>query len=90
MRGGGGEQVRRRPRHACSCRATPRRGAAGRGVPAGGAVLDRTTSRVGTSVVSPAHGPIALALVRREAEPGATLAVGSGETTATVVELPFA
>ena len=51
---------------------------------------EKVVGRVGTSVVSPAHGPIALALVRREAEPGATLAVGSGETTATVVELPFA
>ena len=50
---------------------------------------EKVVGRVGTSVVSPAHGPIALALVRREAEPGATLAVGGGETTATVVELPF-
>ena len=38
-------------------------------------------------VVSPAHGPIALALVRREAAPGDTVAVG--EASATVVELPF-
>ena len=36
------------------------------------------------------HGPIALALVRREAEPGATLAAGDGDATAEVVELPFA
>jgi hypothetical protein len=28
-------------------------------------------------------------LVRREAEPGATLAVGEGGAAATVVELPF-
>ena len=41
-------------------------------------------------VVSPVHGPIALALVRREAEPGDTLAAGDGEATAEVVELPFA
>jgi hypothetical protein len=38
-------------------------------------------------VVSPAHGPIALALVRREAAPGDTVAAGGG--SATVVELPF-
>ena len=40
-------------------------------------------------VVSPVHGPIALALVRREAEPGDEVAVGDGDTTAEVVELPF-
>ena len=40
-------------------------------------------------VVSPVHGPIALAIVRREAEPGATVSVGDGDTTAEVVELPF-
>ncbi len=48
---------------------------------------EREVGRVGTSVVSPAHGPIALALVRREAAPGDTVA--AGEATATVVELPF-
>ena len=37
-------------------------------------------------VVSPAHGPIALAIVRREAEPGDTLAVGDGGVTAEVVD----
>ena len=42
-----------------------------------------------TSVsVSPAHGPIGLALVRRQAEPGATISVGE-DATAEVVELPF-
>jgi folate-binding protein YgfZ len=48
---------------------------------------EKEVGRVGTSVVSPVHGPIALALVRREAEPGATLAAGG--TTAEVVALPF-
>src|SRR3954452_17692270 len=48
---------------------------------------EREGGRVGTSVVSPAHGPIALALVRREAAPGDTVA--AGEATGTVVELPF-
>ena len=49
---------------------------------------ERELGSVGTAVVSPAHGPIALAIVRREAEPGATVAVGDG-IEAEVVELPF-
>jgi tRNA-modifying protein YgfZ len=43
---------------------------------------------VGTAVLSPALGPIALAILRREAEPGATVTVGGG-MAAEVVELPF-
>ena len=39
---------------------------------------------------SPRLGPIALALVRREAEPGSTLEVGDDGVSAEVVELPFA
>ena len=59
-----------------------------------GAVLrlgDRAVGRLGSVAASPAFGPIALALVRREAEPGSTLAVGDdgGGTTAVVVALPF-
>jgi folate-binding protein YgfZ len=50
---------------------------------------DKEVGRVGTVVVSPAFGPIALAIVRREAAPGDTLAVGEGAVTAEVVELPF-
>jgi folate-binding protein YgfZ len=50
---------------------------------------EREVGRVGSSVLSPAHGPIALAIVRREASPGDTLAVGDGGVSATVVELPF-
>jgi tRNA-modifying protein YgfZ len=50
---------------------------------------ERQVGSVGTACVSPALGPIALAVVRREAEPGATLRVGDGATTAEVVELPF-
>ena len=50
---------------------------------------EREVGRVGSSVLSPAHGPIALAIMRREASPGDTLAVGDGGATATVVELPF-
>jgi tRNA-modifying protein YgfZ len=49
---------------------------------------EKVVGRLGSSCVSPALGPIALALLRREAEPGATVAVdGAGE--ASVVELPF-
>jgi folate-binding protein YgfZ len=50
---------------------------------------DRVVGRLGTVAVSPRLGPIALALVRREAGPGDTLAAGDGATTAQVVELPF-
>jgi folate-binding protein YgfZ len=48
---------------------------------------EREVGRLGSSVVSPRNGPIALALVRREAAPGDELA--AGDATATVVELPF-
>jgi folate-binding protein YgfZ len=48
---------------------------------------EREVGRIGTAVVSPAHGPIALAIVRREAEPGAVVA--AGEATAVVATLPF-
>jgi len=48
---------------------------------------DREVGRVGSSVVSPAHGAIALALVRREAQPGDVLA--AGDATAEVVAPPF-
>ena len=50
---------------------------------------EKVVGRLGTVVESPRLGPIALALVRREAEPGATVAVGDGAVTATVAELPF-
>jgi folate-binding protein YgfZ len=49
---------------------------------------ERELGRVGTAVVSPAHGPIALAVIRREAQPGARVDVGEG-VSADVVELPF-
>lgn len=57
-----------------------------------GAVLrlgEKEVGRVASAVVSPVHGPIALALVRREAAPGEEVAVGDGELTAEVVALPF-
>jgi len=50
---------------------------------------DKQVGSIGTACVSPALGPVALAVVRHEAEPGATLRVGDGSTTAEVVELPF-
>jgi folate-binding protein YgfZ len=50
---------------------------------------DREVGRLGSVAVSPAHGPIALAIVRREAQVGDTLAVGDGAVGAQVVELPF-
>jgi tRNA-modifying protein YgfZ len=51
---------------------------------------EREVGAIGTACLSPAHGPIALAIVRREAAEGEQLAVGDGSTTAEVVELPFA
>lgn len=50
---------------------------------------ERTVGRLSSVALSPTLGPIALALVRREAEPGATVNVGEQGTEATVVELPF-
>ena len=50
----------------------------------------RPVGRLGSVALSPALGPIALALVRREAEPGAVLDVGEDGVTARVSELPFA
>jgi folate-binding protein YgfZ len=47
----------------------------------------RRVGAVGSVARSPEHGPIALALVRREAEPGTT--VSAGQATAEVVALPF-
>ena len=50
---------------------------------------EREVGRLGSSVVSPARGPIALAIVRREAAVGDTVGVGDDGVTAEVVELPF-
>jgi tRNA-modifying protein YgfZ len=49
----------------------------------------RAVGTVASVAVSPRLGPIALALIRREADPGATVYAGSAETAAAVVELPF-
>jgi folate-binding protein YgfZ len=50
---------------------------------------DREVGRIGTACLSPALGPIALAIVRREAAEGDQLAVGDGGVTAELAELPF-
>jgi tRNA-modifying protein YgfZ len=51
---------------------------------------ERPVGRLGSVAASPRHGTIALAVVRREAQPGARLVVGDREATAEVVDLPFA
>jgi folate-binding protein YgfZ len=50
---------------------------------------ERVVGEVGSSTVSPVHGSIALALVRREAEPGADVQVGDAPVAGRVAELPF-
>jgi hypothetical protein len=50
---------------------------------------EKEVGRIGTACVSPAHGTIALAIVRREAEPDDELAVGEDGVKARVVDLPF-
>jgi folate-binding protein YgfZ len=51
---------------------------------------ERPVGSVGSAVVSPRLGPLALALVRREAEPGSGVSVGEHGASAVVLELPFA
>jgi tRNA-modifying protein YgfZ len=53
------------------------------------ALGEKEVGRLGGNCVSPAFGPIALAILRREAEPGAELTVGEDGVTARVVDLPF-
>jgi folate-binding protein YgfZ len=50
---------------------------------------DRPVGRIGSAAVSPVHGPIALALIRREAEPGQRVEVGQAANSAVVSDLPF-
>jgi folate-binding protein YgfZ len=50
---------------------------------------DKVVGRIGSVCVSPAHGPIALAILRREVDPGDTVTVGEARTPAEVVQLPF-
>lgn len=63
--------------------------------PPGTTLHDETGREIGavkSTGKSPSRGPIALALVRREIEPGAVLRArwADGEIPATVVSLPFA
>jgi folate-binding protein YgfZ len=48
---------------------------------------EKTVGKLGSSVVSPVHGPIGLALIRREAEDGATVDVAGAP--ALIVDIPF-
>jgi folate-binding protein YgfZ len=50
---------------------------------------ERQLGSIGTACVSPARGPIALAIVRREATPGDRVSVGDQGASAELVELPF-
>jgi folate-binding protein YgfZ len=50
----------------------------------------RAVGRVTSTAISPRFGPIALALIRREAPVGSYLSAGPASTAAEVVELPFA
>jgi tRNA-modifying protein YgfZ len=51
---------------------------------------DRVVGRLASVAESPALGPVALALVRREAPSGSAVTVGADEVDAVVVDLPFA
>jgi tRNA-modifying protein YgfZ len=49
----------------------------------------RTVGHLSSFAPSPAYGPLGLALLRREAAPGDTVAVGPHGVAAEIVELPF-
>jgi folate-binding protein YgfZ len=51
---------------------------------------ERTVGRLTSTALSPKLGPIGLALVRREAQPGSVVSVGQEGATAEIIELPFA
>jgi tRNA-modifying protein YgfZ len=50
---------------------------------------ERVVGRIGSATVSPAHGPIALAILRREVGPGDRVKVGASAADAQVADLPF-
>jgi tRNA-modifying protein YgfZ len=50
---------------------------------------ERLVGHVGSVAVSPVHGPIALAVLRREAAPGDRVKIGSQTADAEVADLPF-
>ena len=51
---------------------------------------EREVGTIGSACVSPVYGPIALALIRREAAPDEEVLVGPGGHSAVVVDPPFA
>jgi folate-binding protein YgfZ len=51
---------------------------------------ERAVGQLGSAVISPKLGPIALALVRREAQPGDSVRVGEHAISGEIVRLPFA
>ena len=50
---------------------------------------EKEVGRLGSAAVSPAFGPIGLAILRREVELGDEVAVGEDGVTASVSDLPF-
>ena len=50
---------------------------------------EKTVGHVGSVASSPVHGPIALAIVRREVAPGDVVRIGTGDLTGEVIEPPF-
>jgi folate-binding protein YgfZ len=50
---------------------------------------DRVVGKIGSAAVSPAHGPIALAILRREVAPGDQVQVGADGAVGEVAEVPF-
>jgi folate-binding protein YgfZ len=50
---------------------------------------ERVVGRLTSAVVSPRLGPIGLALIRREAEPGTVVSMRENGATGEVIELPF-
>lgn len=50
---------------------------------------DASVGRIGTAVVSPRLGPVALAVVRRSAEPGTRVRVGEEAVPGEIVALPW-
>jgi folate-binding protein YgfZ len=50
---------------------------------------EKEVGAIGTACLSPAFGPIALSIIRREAGEGDQLLVGDGDMTAEIAALPF-
>jgi folate-binding protein YgfZ len=50
---------------------------------------ERVLGSIGSTIISPAHGPIALAILRREVGPGDEVKVGASGADAVVTDLPF-